>query len=152
MDNVLTKIAELEAKIKEKGFKLTPQRQVILDAIIRNGKNHMTVEEIYDYVKKDHSEIGLATIYRSVMLLEEIGIITKLNLNDGLSRYQIAHENENHQHHHLICTNCGKIMDVKEDLLEDIENKIEQSYDFKVKNHSLKFFGICEECKNKEKK
>ncbi|MFL0250034.1 Fur family transcriptional regulator [Clostridium neuense] len=150
MNNILLeKINKLELRVKEKGFKFTPQRQAVLEAIITNGNMHMTVEEIYDYVKKDHSEIGLATVYRSVLLLNDIGIITKLSLNDGIARYQIIHENETHQHHHLICTNCGKIIDVEEDLLDDIESKIEATYGFNVKNHSLKFFGLCKDCRDK---
>lgn len=104
---------------------------------------------MYNLVKKECPEIGLATVYRTVQLLEELGIISKLDLNDGCYRYELIHESENHQHHHLICSNCGKVIEVEGDLLEGLEHEIEIKYDFKIKNHSVKFYGLCKEC-NKE--
>ncbi len=139
-------INKFKANLKEKGYKLTPQRRAIVDMIINNEGKHLTVEEIYELVKNDCPEIGLATVYRTVQLLEEIGVVSKLNLNDGCSRYEIIHEYENHQHHHLVCTNCEKVIEVEDDLLEVLEHKIEEKYNFKIKNHSVKFYGICSDC------
>lgn len=140
-------IEKLKNNLKEKGYKLTPQRRAIVDIIIRNEGSHLTTEELYDLVKKDCPEIGLATVYRTIQLLEELGIICKLDLDDGCGRYELVHQEENHQHHHLVCTNCGKVFEVQADLLEGLENEIESKYDFKITNHSLKFYGICSECK-----
>ncbi len=139
-------INKLKEDLKEKGYKLTPQRRAIVDTIISNEGSHLTVEEIYDQVKKDCPEIGLATVYRTIVLLEELGIICKLDLNDGCSRYELVHEDETHRHHHLICTKCGKVIEVEGDLLESLESDIENKYKFKIEDHSVKFFGICEEC------
>lgn len=139
-------IEKLKINLKEKGYKLTPQRRAIVDIIVRNEGSHLTTEELYDLVKKDCPEIGLATVYRTVQLLEEIGVICKLSLDDGCSRYELIHEDENHQHHHLICTNCGDVLEVEGDLLDILEHKIEKQYNFKIKNHSVKFFGICNMC------
>lgn len=142
----------LKTNLKEKGYKLTPQRRAIVDIIIDNEGNHLTVEELYDEVKKECPEIGLATVYRTVQLLEELGTICKINLNDGCNRYELVHENEHHQHHHLICTECGRIIEVEGDLLDNLEQSIEETYNFNVKNHSVKFFGICCDCTEKNKK
>jgi len=142
-------IEKLKENLKEKGYKLTPQRRAIVDIIIRNEGSHLTTEELYDLVKVECPEIGLATVYRTVQLLEEIGIVCKLDLNDGCSRYELVHENENHQHHHLICNICGKVIEVEEDLLEGLENDIQRKYDFIIKNHSVKFYGVCNECMRK---
>lgn len=139
-------INKLKNNLKEKGYKLTPQRRAIVDIIIRNEGNHLTTEELYDLVRKDCPEIGLATVYRTVQLLEELGVVSKLDLNDGCSRYELVHEEENHQHHHLICTNCGKLIEVEGDLLEVLEHNIEEKYNFKIKNHSVKFYGLCSNC------
>lgn len=139
-------IAKLKEDLKAKGYKLTPQRRSIVDSIIENEGKHLTAEEIYDHVKQDCPEIGLATIYRTIILLEEMGILSRLDLGDGISRYELVHDEENHQHHHLICTNCGKVMEVEGDLLEELEHNIEKKYRFQIKNHSVKFYGICEEC------
>lgn len=142
-----SEIEKLKKNLKEKGYKLTPQRRAIVDIIIRNEGNHLTTEELYDLVKVECPEIGLATVYRTVQLLEELGVVSKLDLNDGCYRYELVQENENHQHHHLVCSECGKVIEVQGDLLDVLEHEIETKYNFKIKNHSVKFYGICSECK-----
>nr|WP_082201696.1 Fur family transcriptional regulator [Clostridium baratii] len=137
---------ELKEDLKKKGYKLTPQRRAIVDTIIKNEGKHMTAEEIYDEVKKDCPEIGLATVYRTVLLLEEVKLLSRLDLSDGCSRYEIIHKDEEHRHHHLICDQCNKVIEVEEDLLEELEHRIETKYKFKIQDHSVKFFGLCDEC------
>lgn len=145
------KMERIKNILKENGYKLTPQRRAIVEIIINNKGNHLTTEEIYNLVKINCPEIGLATVYRTVLLLDEIGIVARLDLNDGCSRYELVSEDEHHQHHHLICINCGKVIEVEGDLLEDLEEKIEKKYEFKIENHSVKFYGICKECLKKSK-
>jgi Fur family transcriptional regulator, ferric uptake regulator len=142
-------IIKLKENLKGKGYKLTPQRRAIVDSIIDNEGKHLTAEEIYDFVKIGCPEIGLATVYRTIILLEELGIVSKLDLGDGCSRYELIHDEESHHHHHLVCSNCGKVIEVEGDLLEVIEHNIESKYKFAIHNHSLKFFGICNECTDK---
>lgn len=139
-------INELKENLKEKGYKLTPQRRAIVDIIIDKEGQHLTAEEIYDEVKRICPDIGLATVYRTVLLLEEVGVIYKLDLNDGCSRYELVHSDEEHRHHHLVCNKCKKVFEVQDDLLEELENRIEKTYKFKILDHSVKFFGICSEC------
>ncbi len=139
-------INELKENLKEKGYKLTPQRRAILDIIIDKEGQHLTAEEIYDEVKKICPDIGLATVYRTVLLLEEVNVIYKLDLNDGCSRYELVHSDEEHRHHHLVCNKCKKVFEVQDDLLEELEERIEKTYKFKILDHSVKFFGICSEC------
>jgi Fur family ferric uptake transcriptional regulator len=139
----------LKEDLKKKGYKLTPQRRSIVDTIIENEGQHLTAEEIYDKVKKSCPEIGLATVYRTILLLEELGIISRLDLNDGCSRYEIIHSDETHRHHHLVCNICHKVSEVQDDLLEELEVDIEKQYKFKILDHSVKFFGICDECQKK---
>lgn len=139
----------LKEELKKKGYKLTPQRRAIVDTIIDSEGEHLTAEEIYDKVKKICPEIGLATVYRTVLLLEELSVISRLDLNDGCSRYELFHKDEMHRHHHLVCNICNKVQEVQDDLLEDLEAKIEGQYNFKIMDHSLKFYGICDECQKK---
>lgn len=139
----------LKEDLKKKGYKLTPQRRSIVDTIIENEGQHLTAEEIYDKVKKSCPEIGLATVYRTILLLEELGIISRLDLNDGCSRYEIIHSDETHRHHHLVCNICHKVSEVQDDLLEELEVSIEKQYKFKILDHSVKFFGVCDECQKK---
>lgn len=135
-------------KLKENSLKLTPQRRSILDSILENEGNHLSIEEIYKIVKKRCPEIGLATIYRTMQMFDEIGLVYKHNFDDGRSRYEL-NLNENHQHHHLICTKCGKVLEVEEDLLEQLELEIANKYNFAIINHNVKFYGHCDICKDK---
>ena len=114
----------LKEDLKKKGYKLTPQRRAIVDTIIQSEGKHLTAEEIYDEVKKICPEIGLATVYRTIQLFEQIGLVSKLQLNDGCSRYEIVHSDERHMHHHLICNICNAVIEVEDDLLEQLEEKI----------------------------
>lgn len=137
----------LKEDLKKKGYKLTPQRRAILDIIVDCEGKHLTAEEIYDEVKKTCPEIGLATVYRTMQLLDEIGVISKLNLDDGCIRYEInLNKSECHNHHHLICKKCGKIIEVEDDLMDNVEDKIQSAYKFKILDHDVKFYGLCEEC------
>ena len=140
----------LKEDLKKKGYKLTPQRRSIVDTIIKNEGKHLTAEEIYDEVKRDCPEIGLATVYRTILLLEELNVISRLDLNDGCSRYEIVHSDETHRHHHLVCNICHKVLVVQDDFLEELESNIENDYKFKILDHSVKFYGICDECQSKQ--
>lgn len=141
----------LKEELKKKSYKLTPQRRAIVDTIVDSEGKHLTAEEIYDEVKINCPEIGLATVYRTISLLEEIGIVSRLHLNDGCSRYELVHSDENHRHHHLICNICNKVMEVEDDLLDDLENSIKEKYSFNILDHSVKFYGICIECQKNKK-
>ena len=138
----------LKEKLRETGFKITPQRRAVIDILFKHNSEHLSSEQIYDLVRVDCPEIGLATVYRTMQLLDEIGVISKLNLDDGCIRYEISlNKNECHNHHHLICKNCSKIIEVQEDLLESIESKIQERYKFDIVDHDVKFYGLCEDCK-----
>ena len=137
----------LKEQLRNKGCKLTPQRRSILDVIVDNEGLHLSSEQIYDIVKKDSPDIGLATVYRTLQLLTDMKILSRLNLDDGCVRYELIHDEEEHHHHHLICTNCGKVIEVVVDLLEALETEIESNYHFKISDHKVKFFGLCENCR-----
>ena len=143
-------IDKIKTKLREGGLKLTPQRLTILDVIIRAEGTHLTIEELYELVKVVKPETGVATVYRTILLFEELGIVKKLDLNDGIYRYELNHEEEVHGHHHLVCSACGKVEEVKDDLLDSVEQVIESDYKFRIKDHSLKFYGLCSDCYQNE--
>lgn len=137
----------LKERLKDTGFKITPQRRAIIEILLKNDSEHLSSEEIYDLVRVDCPEIGLSTVYRTMQLLDEIDAISKLNLDDGCIRYELNLDEEDaHHHHHLICKSCGKIIEVKEDLLDNIENEIQNLYKFNILNHDVKFYGTCDDC------
>lgn len=136
-------------KLKENGYKLTTQRRAVLNVILDRTGEHLSPEEIYDSVKIKYPEIGLATVYRTLILFEQLGIVYKLNFDDGCSRYELNSGTADHHHHHLICLGCGKVIEVKLDLLENLEQEIEKQLKFKIVDHNVKFFGYCSDCQNK---
>ncbi len=143
-------IDKIKTRLRDGGLKLTPQRLTILDVIIRAEGSHLTIEELYEMVKVVKPETGVATVYRTILLFEELGIVKKLDLNDGIYRYELNHEEEVHGHHHLVCSACGKVEEVKDDLLDSVEQVIENEYKFRIKDHSLKFYGLCRDCYKNE--
>ena len=144
----------LKQRLKEKGLKVTHQRILVLSVLEQNSGRHMTAEDIYELVKEDCPEIGLATIYRTVQLLLEMQLVDRINLDDGCVRYEIGEPGlgeGKHHHHHLICKTCGKVLPFYDDLLEELERRIEDETGFHVLDHELKFYGQCRECRNRQK-
>ncbi len=146
MQKKLRDIEEIKIYLKSKGYKLTAQRECILNIIIKNRDKHLTVDEIYKLVYEENKTIGIATVYRTIVLFEELGVLSKLIFDDRIIRYELSSFDEKHTHHHLICVKCNKIMEVKEDLLEELEKKVELKYNFTILDHNLKILGICDKC------
>ena len=144
----------LKEKLREKGLKVTHQRILVLSVLEQNNGRHMTAEDIYELVSEDYPEIGLATVYRTLQLLWDMQLVDRLNLDDGCVRYEIGHllkGGARHNHHHLICRSCNRVIPFDGDLLDDLERYIEESTGFHVLDHELKFYGLCRECMKTQK-
>ena len=136
--------------LSEKDHRLTPQREAVLRVLIQKSGSHPSADEIFFSTKSDHPEIGLATVYRTLELLCEVGVAYRLEFGGAGARYEFNQDLERHYHHHLICINCGKIMEFREDLLEGIEEAVARETGFLVTDHSLRLYGYCKECRGKE--
>lgn len=134
--------------LKEKGLKVTRQRILILEALADCEDQHLTVEEIYEIVKADYPNIGLATVYRTIQLLLSLDLIENIQLGDGSVRYEIGKNDEEdaHHHHHLICLDCGNVISFCNDLLDELEGQIYESETFQVVDHEVKLYGHCKKC------
>lgn len=144
----------LREKLREKGLKVTQQRLLILSVLEQNSGRHMTVEDIYELVSVDYPEIGLATVYRTLQLLWEMRLVDRINLDEGCVRYEVGHllkGEKKHNHHHLICQACNKVIPFNEDLMEELERHIESATGFHVIDHEVKFYGLCKKCMKKGK-
>jgi len=146
------RIDRIKKELHAKSYKLTPQREATLRILIEHEEDHLSAEEVFLLVKDINSEIGLATVYRTLELLSELEIVDKINFGDGVTRYDLRKEGAKHFHHHLICIECGTVEEVMEDLLEDVERQVERNWHFKVKDHRLTFHGICKACQEATKK
>ena len=133
-------------------FRWTLARKVILD-LLSNTSKHMSAKEIYNSVSNLYPGIGLSTIYRTLDLLARSGLINKLDIGDGKSRYEFRSDIKKAHHHHLVCIKCGKIIDYSDfkdeelKLFIEAEKKIAGKYDFQVREHSIEFYGLCKNCR-----
>lgn len=148
--NIEAALKKIRKQLHSAGYKLTPQREMTVSVLLENEKDHLSAEEIYFLVKQKNNEIGLATVYRTLEMLTALKIVDKVNFNDGLARYDLRKEGAQHFHHHLLCLECGKIEEIEEDLLLDVEQVVKRDYHFLVKDHRLTFHGVCKDCQAKQ--
>jgi Fur family transcriptional regulator, ferric uptake regulator len=140
-------IDELKRIVKQKGLKYTEQREIVLN-ILLHANNHLTAEEIYNLIKetKPDSNIGIATVYRALSFLEEVNLITSITFGADGKKYESSQKDH---HDHLICTNCGKIIEFVDDEIEKRQDRIAKKNKFKVTSHSMQLYGTCESCQEK---
>ena len=144
---------DLRARLSERQHKMTPQRQIVLQIFLDHPGEHLSAEDVHDILRTEKAEIGLATVYRTLELLSDLGILQKMEFGDGCSRYEVNDTDPTrHHHHHLICTKCGKVEEFDEDLLESLEADIGRKTGFRPLDHHVKFFGVCKACQEKETK
>lgn len=149
---VTLETVDLKQQFHDHGYRYTQQRQKVADFLWQHRDKHITTEEAYTLLHKSEPSIGKATVHRMYHLLMELGFARRIEIGDGLFRYEICSRNsETHTHHHLICSECGLVQDVQEDMLEDMEHRLGEKYGFTVADHKVQFWGLCKSCKNKEK-
>lgn len=131
--------SQIENKCREKGLKMTDQRQIIAQ-VLSESSDHPDVEAIYQRASQIDPNISLATVYRTMRLFEESGAIAKLGFRDGRARYeQISTEDH---HHHLIDLQSGEIIEFQNEELEALKQKIAHELGYKLVDHTLELYGI----------
>ncbi len=140
------RLEELTARLKERGYRLTPQRMAVLKVLLES-KEHPTVEQVYERLKKDMPTTSLATVYKTVTVLKEMGEVLEMGFGDGSNRYD---GNKPYPHPHLICIKCRRILDPDVAGWADLPQQIAERTGYRIVNHRLDFFGICPQCQAKE--
>ena len=136
---------QLIAKLREREYRLTPQR-VELIRLIASSEGHPSAARLYNQIKVQFPTMSLATVYKTLDLLKELGEVLEIGLRDD-SHYD---GNKPYPHPHLICTKCQKIMDGELDAaVKNMVQEIEQNFGFQILKHQLDFYGICPDCQNK---
>lgn len=135
---------EMLKKLKDNGYKITPQRQEIVK-ILSVSKGHPSVEKIHEQIKQIFPTMSLATVYKNVTIIKEIGEVLELSLSGG-NRYD---GNKPYPHPHLICTKCQDIIDWEMKDLQRAVTKMVAETGYKITNHRLDFFGLCPGCQQK---
>ena len=128
-------------------FKHSKQRKEILDIFLSIDR-HLTAEELYLAVKQKYPSVGFATVYRTLKLLCATGLCRELKLESGPARYEHLY---GHKHHdHLICTGCGRFVEVIDPEIERLQQKLSKTHGFLPQEHRMELYGICPECRDRK--
>lgn len=139
IDNIITDISE------KNHIRLTHQRKKVIEILISNSNRHISAEDIYNLIKNKDDSIGLATIYRTIKILEDKGIVIRHDFGNGEAKYEFIMK-EKEKHDHLICKHCGKIIEIVGILPDDLHEKVLEKKGFHCKDFHLIIYGYCNEC------
>jgi Fur family ferric uptake transcriptional regulator len=134
--------------IQKKGLKRTSQRDLILDVFLRTER-HLSNEDLYRLVQEEDASVGQTTVYRTLKLLTEAGLAREVRFGDGRTHYE---HNYKHEHHdHMICSECGKIIEFYSAELEALQDAMAAKHRFEISQHLLRIIGVCAECRRATK-
>ncbi|HRW47288.1 MAG: transcriptional repressor [Caldilinea sp.] len=136
---------ELIDRLREAGYKITPPRLAVLEVIQREGE-HLNPNEILAQAQAIHPQTGRATVYRTLELLTNLGIVRPIYVGDSGPTYIRAEGG----HHHLVCSQCGRILDFEQCVADSMERELEARFGFRIKSHLLEFYGLCADCCGEE--
>ncbi len=136
------------AELRKRGFKLTSQRRAIV-TVLGNCKEHLRPFDIYNRLHKKYPGIGLVTVYRTLELLQENGLLCEVHIGDSCRSYLKRRQPGEH-HHHLICRDCGRVTDFTDCELDNLKLRLERETGYRINRHLLEFMGLCPHCKVKK--
>lgn len=140
------RLGDIPSLLRENGFRITPQRTALL-RVITGSRDRFTPATIYERAKRYSPTIGIVTVYRMLDALDRIGLICRVHAADDCRSYLIKRPTGHH--HHLVCTSCGRVVDVLGCNIGELENKVARNTGFKISSHVLEFEGTCETCVTK---
>lgn len=133
--------------IQKAGLRRTGQRDLILEIFLRT-EEHLTSEDLYWLVQKQDPSVGHTTVYRTLKLLTEAGLAREVRFGDNKTYYE---HHYNHEHHdHMICTECGKVIEFFSPEIEEMQDKMADKFGFRPTHHSLRMWGLCRECQQQQ--
>lgn len=133
--------------ILKAGLRRTVQRELILLTFLRT-EDHLTSEDLYWLVHKEDPTIGHTTVYRTLKLLTEAGLAREVRFGDNKTYYE--HHFKHEHHDHMICTECGKVIEFFSPDIEDLQDQMAEKFGFKLSHHSLRMWGVCSDCQKKQ--
>ncbi len=142
MLNFQTALKRLREYLKENNLRFTTERVIILEEIF-SFSSHFDAEQLFIHIRRKHDQISRATVYRTLELLHKIGIIKKENLGQDYASYELAMDMPHHDH--LICVECGKVVEFMDDVIEKQQREICEKYGMEMIRHQLQIYGRCKE-------
>jgi len=142
-------IRDFEQQLRERGLRITAERRRILDHALRHFW-HFDAEELLDSLRRDGKTVSRATVFRTLGRLVEAGVLRRHPLTDGRVFYEPALGREHHEH--LICVECGKILEFVQEEIERLQDEVCREYRFEPLRHTLQIYGTCEACRSDESK
>lgn len=141
MNNQLT---TLRHSLEQNGYRLTAARQSILDVLVSSA-GHITADELAELVKQQNPKVGRMTIYRTLDLLSELGVVRPVYQGTGAAHYILM---QNGHHHHLVCSRCARVIEFDDCLLAKLENTIGNRFNFQIQGHLVELYGLCPNCQS----
>jgi Fur family ferric uptake transcriptional regulator len=132
--------------LQKEGYRLTPQRMMIVD-IIDGSASHISAEEIHQKIRERYPFVNISTIYRTLNLLKKLRLISETDLGDGYVRYEVL---ERGRHHHLVCRQCGDSFAFEDELLKPLQLRLLEDYGFAADVDHFAIFGLCQRCRAEE--
>lgn len=136
---------EVLETLRAEGKRITPQRSLLLD-VIRRSKGHLGADQIYHLARERDPRISLSTVYRNLNLLKELGLISRLHLDEEHHHYELK---DAANHYHLICSSCGRVIEFDSSLVEQLVADVSAEKDFVVERVRIDLTGLCVECRDK---
>jgi Fur family transcriptional regulator, ferric uptake regulator len=139
--------AGITGKLSAQGYRMTPQRMMILSAM-ESSHEHISAEDIHAQVVAKYPHVNISTVYRTLELLKKLGMVYEINLGEGRIRY---HAEGSGHHHHLVCQGCGMVIDIEEATLSSLKDILLREYGFSADLRHVGIFGLCDSCRKKTK-
>ncbi len=136
--------SRLAAYMDRHGLRSTAQRRLVTDVFLKSD-GHLSIEDLWGKVRRRDPKVGYATVYRTLKLLRDSGLASERRFGDGVSRYEVAHEDEHHDH--LICTECGRIVEFEDDRIEQLQEDLAKKHGFALTRHRHELYGLCPDCR-----
>jgi Fur family ferric uptake transcriptional regulator len=133
---------KIASVLSQRGYKLTAQRWAVID-VVANSREHLAPAAVHERARRTHPAIGLVTVYRTLEMLYELGLICRVHRGGKSHSYTLAPSGH---HHHLVCSECGTVADFTGCGLEALQQRLSQESGFKIEGHLLQFLGHCQNC------
>ncbi|MDX3097171.1 Fur family transcriptional regulator [Streptomyces sp. ME01-24h] len=130
-----------KSDLRQRGYRLTPQRQLVLEAV--DALEHATPDEILTEVRRTASGVNISTVYRTLELLEELGLVSHAHLGHGAPTYHLA---DRHHHIHLVCRDCESVIEADVSVAEPLTSRLRETYGFETDMKHFAIFGRCADC------